>query len=188
MEFENGPEIAFDPVEETHAGYYLLEVTDSEGPVARTAEVLLTVERRPPNDHFRNAFEIPPVADYTTNSFNKNGTVEAGEKAHAGVGPFHSIWWRYETNSLGGEATILGVATITATLDKGGVKSSPRLVIYTGDRVSALTQVATGAPRSGSRRRRTLSTTSSSTARMPPIRATSSSSSSSAPSTNAPSG
>lgn len=125
-------QLAFDPVSPFHAGYYSVRITDEEGTLVFSSEALLTTEPRPPNDHFRNAIEIPPLASYTTNGFNKNGTIEPGEPNHRGQPPFRSVWWKY-LNPTGGVATVsLGAET----------RFSSRLVIYKGPDLTALQPVA----------------------------------------------
>ncbi len=136
---QTGPELYLEPVELSHAGYYSMEAIDEEGPKAVSREALIRVEFRPPNDDFHRAYEVTPdVAvgangfSYSTNAFNTHGTTQLPEEPrHLGAAPFHSVWWRFQTNAA-------GVANVS-------IRASPafasRLVVYSGSDLGLLTAV-----------------------------------------------
>ena len=103
---------------------------------------LRSMAQSPPlNDAFANAIDWtdPSQSIYVNNTF---ATAEAGEPAHLGPVPLHSLWWTW---------TSPGHAVVT--LNTVGSSFDTVLAVYTGDRVDALSPVAAvdhaGLPQNG---------------------------------------
>lgn len=111
------------------SGQYKFQVWNRYGTnTSQTA--LLTVEPRPPNDHFTNRIDI----SFETNvvyGFNKNGTPEKDELSHVGQPPLHTVWWTYQ-------ATNRGVVTI----DFENSTFDTVVSVYSGTNLTSLKPVA----------------------------------------------
>ncbi|MBU6401734.1 MAG: hypothetical protein KGS61_15565, partial [Verrucomicrobia bacterium] len=84
----------------------------------------------PINDFFVNATDLKGFGGIVTGN-NTNATKEAGEPNHAGNVGGKSVWWRYYAPSDG----LLFLSTTNSSFDT-------LLAVYTGNRVSNLTAVA----------------------------------------------
>ncbi len=84
----------------------------------------------PANDNFANAVSLSGNSG-TVVSNTSSATVEAGEPAHAGVGPFKSIWYTFTPLSNG-----------TFTVNTHGSAFDTVLALYTGSAVGSLTPIA----------------------------------------------
>jgi thiol-disulfide isomerase/thioredoxin len=87
-------------------------------------------EPAPANDLFTNRLSIAGTNVVATGS-NVGATSETGEPAHAGYGPYRSVWWSWT-------ATNSGVAVISTA----GSSFDTLLGVYTGSTVSNLTWIA----------------------------------------------
>ncbi len=85
---------------------------------------------RPANDDFETPLGIAGASGKVQSS-NAGATTQVGEPRHAGVAGGRSVWFSW-TAPAGG----------TATFDTAGTPFDTLLAVYTGTRVSALTQVA----------------------------------------------
>jgi len=85
------------------------------------------------NNAFRRAILLPGPSgsDTTTADTYVYASTEKGEPAHAGRGPFRSLWWKYQPPANG-----------YLTLDTHGSRKNTVLGLYTGPAVAELTQVA----------------------------------------------
>ncbi len=111
------------------AGMYQAIVTNPGGSVTSTPPGTLTVRPRPVNDYFAN--RIPLTGDQvSTTGSNRFGSSEPNEPAHAGDGPFATVWWSY-TPPLRGYITV----------DLTGSFSGAVMAIYTGTNLNQLTLV-----------------------------------------------
>jgi len=87
---------------------------------------------RPTNDNFANAVEL----SNSGNSYNYIGgtnalsTTESGEPAHAGQGPFNSVWWK-----------IYPLTNILFDINTYGSGFDTVLAIYSGTSVDALSPI-----------------------------------------------
>ena len=99
-----------------------------------TGNIRLTINApRPTNDDFANAQTLSGATGSLT-ATNARATGEAGEPAHWGGGPYHSLWYSW-TGDLPSRITF-------ATSAPAG--SSPAVVVYTGTSLSTLVRVAAG--------------------------------------------
>jgi arylsulfatase A-like enzyme len=90
-------------------------------------------DRHPVNDNFTNAIEISG-AENTYNYIigtNALASAEAGELAHAGRGPFNSVWWKATPT----ENILLDINTYGSSFDTV-------LAAYRGSSVDSLTLIA----------------------------------------------
>lgn len=87
----------------------------------------------PANDGFANATTVGPGLPVTLTGNNDFATIETGEPDHAGIGSTdHSLWYKW---TPGANARVrIGACSRTSI--------SPRVGVYTGAAVNALTQVA----------------------------------------------
>jgi hypothetical protein len=94
--------------------------------------VSLTIQHIPfpPNDDFADAEELSGIATGAS-ADNHEATVQQGEPAHAGRGPFNSVWYEW-TAPQGGTVAL---DTLNSDLDSV-------LAVYTGDAPGALSPVA----------------------------------------------
>jgi uncharacterized repeat protein (TIGR01451 family) len=93
----------------------------------------LCVNPRPINDDF--AGRIPLIgATVRTSESNRYATAEPNEPAHAGYGPFNSVWWSYTP-------ALRGIITADLTNSFYGAV----LGVYTGTNLSQLSLVASNA-------------------------------------------
>lgn len=123
---ETGPNLLIDPARTNSSGLYRFEVRNRYG-TNTSQDALLTVEPRPPNDHLARRIDL----SFETNvvyGFNKNGTVEAGEPAHAGQPALHSVWWSYQATNRGVVTVDLEGSTIDTVLSAYRLTNTVRLV------------------------------------------------------------
>lgn len=83
----------------------------------------------PPNDAFSDAQAVTVGRPYTGSVLE--ATRELGEPAHAGRGPFHSVWFRYRARHTG-----------RLTIDTGTSSFDTTLAVYRGGRLPDLRLVA----------------------------------------------
>lgn len=88
----------------------------------------------PANDDFVNAQSLP-VAPQPVSGTNAFATAQAGEPNHAGEAARNSVWYSYQATTTGG---------IFFSVSSGGASPafSPRIAVYTGTSITALTPVA----------------------------------------------
>ena len=96
------------------------------GTIGRAFPVLIP----PSNDNFASRIAISSTPGAASGN-NRNATAESGEYAHAGRAPTKSVWWTWT-------APTNGVATINTL----GSDYDTILAVYTGNKVSALTEKA----------------------------------------------
>lgn len=121
----------------SQSGLYSVTISNRYG-VNKSQQARLTVEPRPPNDHFTNRIRLTGAV-VRTNGFNKHGTKETGEPAHDRQPPTQSVWWSYT-------ATNRGVVTITLA----GSSFDTVLSAYEGLSVDRLTKVTSNDNAEGS--------------------------------------
>ena len=116
----------------SQAGSYQAIVTNPGGST-NSAVATLIVHPRPVNDDFAN--RIPLTGDEVqTNGSNLFATSEPNEPAHAGYGPFESVWWSYTP-------PFRGIITVDLTNSFYGAV----VAVYTGTNLSQLSLVASNA-------------------------------------------
>ena len=96
----------------------------------------------PASPVFADASTLPSDYDSADGS-NTNAIIEPGEPAHAGYGPFHSVWWDWKSpsssmfsmksNTSGGDVLLV---------DTHGSDFDTVLAVYTGSVISNLTEIA----------------------------------------------
>lgn len=84
----------------------------------------------PANDNFANALTLSGNSG-TVSGVTSNATVETGEPAHAGRGPYKSVWYKFTPSSSG-----------KMNIDTHGSSFDTVLAIYSGSSVASLTAVA----------------------------------------------
>ena len=114
------------------AGSYQAFVTNPGGS-ATSSVATLTVVARPPNDDFVNRIVLTGDA-VTTSGSNSYASTEPNEPAHAGYGPFQSVWWSYTPSDFG-----------IVTVDLAGSFYGAVLAVYNGTNLSQLKIVSTNA-------------------------------------------
>ncbi len=114
------------------AGSYQAIVTNPGGSVTSIVATLF-VNVRPVNDDFAN--RIPLTGEEAqTNGSNRFATSEPNEPAHAGYGPFASVWWSYTP-------PLRGIITVSLTNSFYGAVVG----VYAGTNLSQLSLVASNA-------------------------------------------
>ncbi|MCI0534541.1 MAG: immunoglobulin domain-containing protein [Verrucomicrobiales bacterium] len=114
-----------------HAGTYTVVVANVAGAsTSEAVEIIVRVARQVAGDGFAQAQPLTEPNREVGDS-NATASVEPGEPDHAGKPSQRSVWYRW-TASANGHATFQTVGSAFDTL----------LAIYTGDRVNALTEVA----------------------------------------------
>jgi len=104
---------------------------DNARTIRETMGVVAAYRSAPPaNDNFANAATLSGNSG-TVNSNSSMATSETGEPAHAGEGPYKSIWYKFTPASSG----ILSVDTHGSAFDTV-------LAVYTGSSVGSLTEVS----------------------------------------------
>jgi len=91
---------------------------------------------------FDDAETLPSDYDLADGS-NTNAITEPGEPAHAGYGPFHSVWWDWK--SPGNSLVLSGAKDADGDMllvDTHGSDFDTVLAVYTGLDVSNLTEIA----------------------------------------------
>jgi hypothetical protein len=76
-------------------------------------------------------------------SSNTNAVTEPGEPAHAGYGPFHSVWWDWKSPG----SSMFSMKSKTSggdvlLVDTHGSDFDTVLAVYTGSVISNLTEIA----------------------------------------------
>jgi hypothetical protein len=113
------------------AGAYSVVVSNAVNTITSSNAILfVNSSGGPPNDLFANRSLITGLTNTVTGS-NLNGTKEAGEPNHAGNSGGKSVWWSWTAP-----------ANRTVTVDTIGSSFDTLLAVYTGNAVSALTQIA----------------------------------------------
>ncbi len=95
----------------------------------RGLENVLVYSPRATNDDFETAATLSRNSGTETGE-NYNASVQSGEPAHNGRGPFNSVWWRFTPPSDG-----------LLNIDTHGSGFDTVLAIYTGNNVTSLTLV-----------------------------------------------
>ena len=108
-------------------------VVSNPGGSTNSRVAVLRVLQYPPNDDFTNRIPLSGEATNVTGS-NNYGSSEPGEPAHAGYGPFATVWWSYAPPALG-----------LIQMDLTNSFSGAVLAVYTGNNVSNLTLVSSNA-------------------------------------------
>lgn len=113
------------------AGTEYLIAVDGYGTSAGTFTLTLAATPPPPNDNFANRAVLTGT-DTTVTGSNVSASKEPGEPNHAGLAGGQSVWWTW-TAPASGWVTV-----------KSSGNLSMLLGVYTGDSVTALTEVASG--------------------------------------------
>lgn len=98
--------------------------------VSHSARACYTVGSAPSNDAFANA-TVLTAYEGTANANSTLAGVQSGEPAHAGQGPFKSVWWRFVAPGNG-----------YFRADTHGTAWDTVMGVYTGAQVNALTPIA----------------------------------------------
>ena len=98
--------------------------------VSHAARAVYTVLGAPTNDNFANATTLTSYEGATYGSSALSGT-QSGEPAHAGQGPYRSVWWKFAAPSNG-----------YFRVDTHGTPFDTVMGVYTGAAVNALTAIA----------------------------------------------
>jgi hypothetical protein len=124
---------------EAVAGVAYQIAVDGAGSFDFTTSLSVTVALLPPpaNDNFATATALAGTNANVSSATNVSASTEPGEPTHAGRVGGHSVWWTWTAPAAGHF-----VVTATGYFNK-------LLGIYTGDSVSALTEVARGYGTSG---------------------------------------
>lgn len=85
------------------------------------------------SDLFADATAISGNSGLSATTDTSGASAEIGESSHAGDGPYHSVWWKYTATTNG----VLELNTWYSDADFDTL-----LAVYTGNEVSALTEVA----------------------------------------------
>ena len=93
--------------------------------------------QRPSNDNFLNAILLVGT-NLTVNGSNVNATKEAGEPNHDGNSGGKSVWWNWQAPATG----YITLSTLGSTSITGGQPLDTIMGLYTGSKVSALTEIA----------------------------------------------
>jgi hypothetical protein len=102
-----------------------------DAPAEGAFELFVHVAQPPANDNFAAATALSGASAFAGGE-NFEATAETGEPAHAGVGPFQSVWYQW-----------IAPFTGPVTIDTCGSDFDTVLAVYTGGAVNALTPVAT---------------------------------------------
>ena len=91
----------------------------------------------PSNDNFANATSVGPALPVTVQGSNEFSTVQAGEPSHGGIGgtPAYSSWFNWTP-----------AQNMRVRIKTCGKTFNPRLGVYTGLAVNALTEVGEAPP------------------------------------------
>ena len=116
----------------SEAGNYLAIVSNPGGST-NSQPATLVVLQRPPNDFFSNSISLTGALVHASGS-NFYASAEAGEPAHAGYGPFATVWWNYTPSVFG-----------QIHMDLAGSFQDADMAVYIGTNVADLTLVASNA-------------------------------------------
>jgi uncharacterized repeat protein (TIGR01451 family) len=124
--------LELDNVSASEAGSYLVIVSNPGG-FTNSQSATLTVLQRPPNDFFTNRIALTGLVAHGTGS-NNYASSESGEPAHAGYGPFATVWWSYTAVDFG-----------PIHMDLTNSFYGADMAVYTGTNVRQLTLVSSNA-------------------------------------------